>query len=147
MFQIKVDVEGLEGIEDALEKLTTETILSAAAEGMAEGMQSVVGTAKDLVPVDTGELRDSIKAEPVEISDGGVTGLVKANTDHAVFVEMGTGARGAANAPEGAIEAGATYTTGHPGMEAQPYMYPAMKRGEPVVHEAIAAAIKKAVGG
>lgn len=50
--------------------------------------------AKEEVPVDTGELRDSIHGE---MTDKG--GAIIAGTDHCVFVEFGTGMRGKATSP------------------------------------------------
>ena len=52
--------------------------------------------AKEEVPVDTGELRDSIhgKMYPSKLK-----GEVIAETDHSIFVEFGTGVRGRATSP------------------------------------------------
>ena len=52
--------------------------------------------AKEEVPVDTGELRDSIHGE---ITDKG--GSIIAETDHCIFVEFGTGIRGRNTSPIG----------------------------------------------
>lgn len=52
--------------------------------------------AKEEVPVDTGELRDSIHGK---INPGGNKGEIIAGTDHSIFVEFGTGLRGKATTP------------------------------------------------
>jgi HK97 gp10 family phage protein len=62
---------------------------SAIAVGVERAADRIVDTAQGLVPVDTGALRDSIRAEPVApthwqvIAGGG-------DVDYAIFVEYGT---------------------------------------------------------
>jgi HK97 gp10 family phage protein len=82
----------------------------------------VVEEAKALVPVDTGELRDSIAAtEPVD--DGRtITGSVVASADHAAYNEFGTGVRGASSPGAGPF----AYSMNWPGMAATPFMRPAL---------------------
>lgn len=62
-----------------------------------------VEIAKELVPVSTGELRDSIVGEVKEKE-----GLVKSTSDHSAFVEFGTGVVGK-NQPYGGDLEGWTY--------------------------------------
>lgn len=50
----------------------------------------VTGAAKQIVPVDTGELRDSIHPEPAVDHNSQVVGAVVADAGHALFVERGT---------------------------------------------------------
>ena len=50
--------------------------------------------AKEAVPVDTGELHDSISHSVRGSKRGVVHGVIKAGTDHAAFVEFGTGIEG-----------------------------------------------------
>lgn len=140
--RIEVEVNGVDEIVIALDEVD-ETVIPMAAKGMGKGLQAIVAEAKALVPVDTGELRDSIRAQPVAVEGDTVTGEVAATAEHAVYVEMGTGDRGAGSPPQGAIAAGATYTSGWPGMAAQPYMYPAYQAQRDAVVQAIANAIKE----
>lgn len=78
--------------------------------------------AKEEVPVDTGELRDSIH--------GGITdkgGYIIAGTDHCLFVEFGTGVRGKATSPiSGKDQAEYIYDLrgkGWKGNNANPFMH------------------------
>ncbi len=82
-----------------------------------------------LVPVRSGELKGSLKGRVIK-RPGHINGKtvwaaeLTAGAPHALFVEYGTGRRGRGTAgqpkPEG-------YRHGaHPGMEAQPYMRPAL---------------------
>lgn len=96
----------VEGLDDAI------TILKAVAQNIPGKMEKLldelvtvgVERAKQEVPVDTGELRDSIHGERSENE-----GRIIANTDHALFVEFGTGVRGRATAPFDADEVGYIY--------------------------------------
>lgn len=93
--------------------------LVAAAE---RGQQVVLEEAKSLVPVDTGELRDSIHALPVVDDGERITAEVGASADHAAYIEYGTGLRGMSSPGSGPYN----YDTSWLGMPAQPYMRPAL---------------------
>lgn len=56
-------------------------------------MKKVQKNAKSLAPVDTGELRNSIK-ENGEINGDEINCKVYTNCEHAVYNEFGTGQRG-----------------------------------------------------
>lgn len=62
----------------------------AVAEGVELSCHELVGLAKPLTPVDTGQLQSSIHVDSVVTSGLGVVGTVVADTDYAVFVERGT---------------------------------------------------------
>lgn len=93
-----------------------------------EASDSVAWEARQLAPVDTGELVDSISTGAVELVGSAVQGFVEADSPHAAFVEFGTGQRGAASPGAGS----GPYNPDWPGMAAQPYMRPALDaaRGE-----------------
>lgn len=76
--------------------------------------------AQQLAPVDTGALRGSITTS---IDDSGktVVGHVSVGASYAVFLEYGTGIRGAESADAGA----GPYSQTWPGMTPRPYMRPA----------------------
>ena len=59
---IRISVEGLSAVEQALSSLG-EDMIPNVTEGMEQGLARVVREAKKLCPVDTGELRGSIRAE------------------------------------------------------------------------------------
>ncbi len=77
--------------------------------------------AKELAPVDTGALRESIGTQ---INDSGktVVGTVGSDLYYAPFVEWGTGIRGAESADAGP----GPYSPTWPGMTPRPYMRPAL---------------------
>lgn len=94
--------------------------------------EEIEGTAKWLVPVDTGELRDSIYNR-VRQPAGEIYVEVGATAPHAEFVEYGTGTRGRRTynrGPSGGLRdfpKPDDYVHGPKrGMEAQPYLRPAM---------------------
>jgi HK97 gp10 family phage protein len=79
--------------------------------------------ARALVPVDTGELRDSIQKDPI-VDDGElVIATVSATANHSAYIEFGTGKRGA-ESPGADLRH--RYTLSWPGMVAQPYLRPAL---------------------
>lgn len=69
-----------------------EAALEAVEALCAEGERK----AKEEAPVDEGELRDSI-THAVTVKNGKVEGTITASTDHAMFVEFGTGIVGASD--------------------------------------------------
>lgn len=120
-----------EGMEEAIEELRQleEEILPILLKGTRKGLQRVATGAKLLVPIRTGQLRNSI-GSTAKIEGDAIAGDVHATAEYAVYVEMGTGQRGHDSAI--GAELGATYTVsrgGKPymGQPAQPFLYPAVK--------------------
>ncbi len=110
-----VDTSGLTRIAGQIDK--------RAADVIAKNANDIMGEAVIRVPVDTGNLKNTIYTE---ISNGGATAQIGASAEYAVYVEFGTGQRGAAspiNRPEG-IE----YSPGWMGMTAKPYLIPALEK-------------------
>lgn len=110
---------------------------------MKKQAEVVRAAAVYLVPVDTGELRNSIHTD-VTHQNGGTQGVVYTNKAYAQYVEFGTGPVGQADhagiSPEVRVsyrQTGWIYydkrsgqfvrTQGQP---ARPYMYPALKNNE-----------------
>ena len=85
------------------------------------GTKAVFDESQNLVPVDTGELKDS-GSYAVEWAGHAVKGKVSYSAGHAAFVCFGTGIRGSASAGAGPFP----YSTTWPGMVAQPYIRPAL---------------------
>lgn len=81
-------------------------------------------TAQGYCPVDTGNLRDSIKTT-VEETAATVKGTVSTDVSYAEFVEYGTGLRGDPSVPH----------TDKPGMSPQPFMRPAIDENRDVIAE------------
>jgi HK97 gp10 family phage protein len=118
------------GNQAKLEALLVPRIIAA----VARASEAVVTEAKAIVPVDTGELQESIHSETVWAGTK-VTGTIQADAPHAAFVEFGTGQRGAASPGAGPYP----YSSTWPGMVAQPYMRPALDTAQSAITEAFAA--------
>jgi HK97 gp10 family phage protein len=86
--------------------------------------------AKELCPVDTGALRDSIEVATEDL-DKTIRGSVGPGMPYASYVEFGTGVAGAASAGAGPYP----YNPNWPGMPAQPYMRPAFDEVRPQVED------------
>ena len=113
----------------------------AVAQAVTGWATKVLETAQDIVPVDTGELRDS---GHVEVTQAGktVAAAVVFDAPHSVYVEFGTGIRGAASPGAG----DGPYSSTWPGMAAQPYLRPAFDahrdEAEPMAREYVGVALK-----
>jgi HK97 gp10 family phage protein len=91
VYMAKLDIK----VPDAaMEKLSKEI--------MRQWLENSENIAKEIVPVRTGKLRESIKAEKTTKNKG----KIEAKTDYSVFVELGTSKQ-----------------------RAQPYLRPAVKKG------------------
>lgn len=117
----------------------------------------VKGDAKDLAPVDIGDLRQSIYKKTT-ITKSKITSTIYTNSDHAAYVEFGTGKVGqntpVVNKYPGQLAykqdkwkvnipgVGVRYIAGQP---AQPYLYPALKNNEDKIIENIKDDVKKAI--
>lgn len=147
-------VVGLESLLKKLNKLggNVEETLYNSVEKQTKLVQ---GDSKDLCPVDLGDLRNSIKGT-VKKYKGRIVGVVSTNSDHAAYVEFGTGKVGErtnkntnvnvsykqdkwlANIPD----VGPRWIEGQP---AQPYLYPALKNNEEKIIENIKEDVIKAI--
>ena len=97
----------------------------------------VHGQAKNLAPVDSGHLRESIHMETRK-EESKVIGRVYTNVNYAPFVEFGTGVRGDGQYPYASeLDFALAYKQDWKGMRPQPYMYPAIKGAEPYVKSII----------
>ena len=141
--EFDIELEGLDAMAEAMgERL--EDVLPAAMKGVAKAAQGVAKDARLLAPVDSGDLQKRVRARSPEINGDAVEAKVVANTEYAVYVEYGTGVKGAGSSlPEGMPPA--TYRTDWTGQVAQPFMYPAMKQNESKTKATIANEIRKAV--
>ena len=103
----------------------------AARLSVEQGAGIVLEEAEAIVPVDTGELRESGHVEMVETSGPKPSAAVVFDSDHAAYVEYGTGVRGAASPGAG----DGPYDPNWPGMPAQPYLRPALDTARPAIVE------------
>ena len=109
---MEIEIAGFRELEDKLSNLD-EKLKRALAEALKEIAEKIRDDAKDLVPVDTGSLRKSIRVEKegelqVSVIAGG-GGVINPRTgrevDYAGYVEFGTSR-----------------------MSPQPYMQPALEK-------------------
>ena len=105
-------------------------ITPAVVASVKASVKLIENAAKAKAPVDTGALRDSITSS-VDESGKTVVGQVGPNVHYAMYVEFGTGIRGAASPGAGA----GPYNPSWPGMPAQPYMRPAIDENRDAVKE------------
>jgi hypothetical protein len=106
-------------------------IIPRVVAAVTEGCAAVVAEAQILCPVESGALRDSIGSS-VELVGQVVQGSVTAAQPYAVFVEYGTGVRGAGSPGAGA----GPYSPTHPGAASQPFLRPAIDSSRPAIREA-----------
>lgn len=126
---------------------------------MVEATKVVHAEAKNLAPVDTGNLAGSIHME-VKKQGKNYQGRVFTNVTYAPFVEFGTGIKGNGTYPYKLKNITLVYKNkkwlAHipkigwryvSGQVAQPYMYPALKHNEKYVRQILSQGVKEAVKG
>ncbi len=97
--KMNINLNNSEEISKAIGKLSqTSNVVKATKEFMQTLIDDGVEYARDIVPVDTGDLRDGISGEVVA-SGTKITGKVIARSDHAAYVEYGTGVVGEGTYP------------------------------------------------
>lgn len=96
-------------------------VTPAIRAGIKAYVQVIFDESQTLVPVDTGELKES-GSIVIEETERRVTGHVVYSAPHAAYVEYGTGIRGAESPGAGPY----SYSPTWPGMAAQPYLRPAL---------------------
>lgn len=112
-------------------------------KAMDKAIKLTEGEAKLLCTVDTGNLRNSIESEsgksPNNINE--VIGVVYTNCEYAPYVEFGTGQRGESSPKPNGVDV--SYRQDWIGMEAQPFMYPALKNTEKEVIETFKSELRR----
>lgn len=164
---------GIEGLDSLINKLNR---LANSREVLKKSMETVVkkvqGDAKELAPVDQGQLRNTIYTK-VEENSKEITGIVYTPTKYAAYVEFGTGPVGRdspKDLPQGVdiqyrndmwwihesqidpataakyhfirIETEKGVFYGTRGQAPQPFMYPALKQNKETILEMMAADIR-----
>nr|DAQ15443.1 MAG TPA: putative tail component [Caudoviricetes sp.] len=86
----------IEGLDELLATLSGlgENAKESCRKGLERGAKKIQKNAKYLAPVNTGQLRNSIKTKS-QTTQEGAEAQVFTNVEHAPFVEFGTGQRGA----------------------------------------------------
>lgn len=135
----------IEGLDSLLKRLDTldGSLKHAMRKGREKLTKQVQAQAKQLAPVDTGQLKNSIEAV-----NGSEESIVGTNAEHAIFNEFGTGRLGDPEVPHTEKERwtymgadGKFYTTR--GMKPRPFMRPAAQFGGKAAPEIFAEEIKK----
>lgn len=112
------------------QSVALNTYQAANRLSVEQSAEVILEEAEAIVPVDTGELRESGHTE-IEVNGAEATGYVVFDSDHAAYVEFGTGQRGAASPGAG----DGPYDPNWPGMVAQPYLRPALDTARPAIVE------------
>lgn len=164
-------IEGLDSLLKKLNNLSTNAN-EVVKKGVENATKKVQGDAKDLAPVNYGQLRNGIVTD-VKEEGGEVIGEVSATAEHSAYVEFGTGPVGRdspKDLPPGIepqyregmwwihesqidpaiaeryhfikIETKDGVFYGTYGQAAQPFLYPAMKQNEEYIKESIAASVR-----
>lgn len=121
-----------------------------ARQIVARSTLSAESTAKQLAPVQTGNLRSSIGSR---FKNSGLTGIVEATAAHAAYVEFNTRPHiiRAKRAKYLRFKKGGSIhfrkSVKHPGTTAQPFMRPALDAERPHFIREITAAAARAAGG
>lgn len=122
---INIKLQNLDEVLASIEDVATKDLVNA----MGQACSLVERTAKQLAPIDTGDLRRSISSR---IEEGGneVVGIIYTPLEYAPYVEYGTGLfaeNGGRDTPWHYQDAeGNWHTTS--GQKPQPYLRPALDR-------------------
>ena len=149
-----VSIKGVERVVQKFNNIANMNLRSA----VNEATKLVHGQAKELAPVDSGDLAGSIH---MQVKDTGkeMQGRVYTNLEYAAYVEFGTGIKGNGTYPykvEGLSlkykDKGWAYFDEDKGewiytkgQEAQPYMYPALANNKKTIKKMLKNAVSKAL--
>jgi HK97 gp10 family phage protein len=106
------------GVERLQAKLTKMASLPALKSTMGKAVGVVNGDAKNIVPVDSGNLRNSIHGSVEVGSPTEIVGKVATSTEYAPYVEFGTSKMGA-----------------------RPFLWPALNKNKKRINQLFAAAV------
>lgn len=123
----------------AVEQIVSR-VAAAVTTSAEQVANDVLETAQGIVPVRSGDLRDSGHTVLTQ-EQGAVSAAVVFDSDHAAFVEFGTGQRGASSPGAGP----GPYNDAWPGMEAQPYLRPAFEAKRTEVEGEVQKAVESAI--
>ena len=93
-----VEIKNLKELQDRFKQapdITAKHIIGAGNKSLI----SLQGTAKQLAPVDTSRLRQSILVSPMKRTGNVISGSVGTSTTYSVYQEVGTGIYGPKHAP------------------------------------------------
>lgn len=149
-----VTIKNFDRLQSKLTKLSDTDITAVVRQATA----FVHGQAKSLVPTDTGQLRSSIHMEVNNIGKNTVQGRVYTNSDHANYVEFGTGIKGKGTYPYPLKNITLVYNNKKwkanipkigwryvSGQKAQPYLMPSLKGAENYVEYLISRGLQQKI--
>lgn len=119
------------------------SINDALISGVSKAALLVQGSAKNKAPVDSGTLRQSIRADKAKNQGGNVTAAVSTNLEYAPYVEFGTGSRGQSTNTNTEVEV--SYRSDWRGNKAQPFLWPALRENRNNSIKIIREEVRKAV--
>ena len=119
------------------------SINDALISGVSKAALLVQGSAKNKAPVDSGALRQSIRADKAKNQGGNVTTTVSTNLEYAPYVEFGTGSRGQSTNTNTEVEV--SYRSDWRGNKAQPFLWPALRENRNNSIKIIREEVRKAV--
>ena len=119
------------------------SIDNALVAGVSKAAMLVQGSAKNKAPVDSGALRQSIRADKAKIQGENVTATVSTNLEYAPYVEFGTGSRGQSTNTNTEVEV--SYRSDWRGNKAQPFLWPALRENRNNSIKIIREEVRKAV--
>jgi HK97 gp10 family phage protein len=82
-------VEGLDQLRGNLKRLQDAASGAELGNAIRPGLEVIGALARRRVPVDTGELRDSMRVDLDEVGESTASGSVSFGTDHARRIEYG----------------------------------------------------------
>ena len=151
-----LEVKGLSAVKKHLARVAHLENELKNAVTQATGI--TLSAAKNLCPVDTGNLRGTIHMG-VNVTSEGITGQVYTACEYAMYVEFGTGIVGELSRHPAAGKLGVSYAN-YPwtytpdggqtfyrtrGYVAQPFMYRALKWNEATIKRIIVSAVDRSV--
>jgi HK97 gp10 family phage protein len=119
---VAIAIKGLSSLEAKLNRLTPMT-RDAIVAGVSKAAALVEGSAKTIVPVDTGHLRESINSS-TSATGTGAQAEIGTNVEYAAYVELGTSRQAA-----------------------EPYLHPALQKNKQKAKQLIISEIVKAHRG
>lgn len=135
---IKIRISNLDQVLTTIEDIADKDLKRA----MGKACSLVERTAKQLAPIDTGDLRRSITSR---VEDDGETGVIYTPLEYAPYVEYGTGLfaeKGGRNTPWSYQDSeGNWHTTS--GQKPQPYLRPALDRNREEIVKIFQEEVKK----
>lgn len=148
------NIVGLDSLLKKLNKLggNVEEVLYKSMQKQGE---LVKGNAKELCPVDTGDLRQSIKRQTKRYK-GKIVSKIYTNSEYSAYVEFGSGKVGERTNTNTKVnvsykqdkwlvnipDVGLRWIEGQP---AQPYLYPALKNNEEKIIENVKEDVRVAI--